>query len=313
MGILSLLLKSWSSSKTSRRPSENGLKRSAAPISSSAFLPGRSPLSSKRRSPRCATRSTLLPAGSSRRAGCIPAIISRRRSPNAGVRTLAYPLLDRRVRRIPRRVSAAAYQSLCLLESRAWARARSPRSFRISIRSRLNGSIACCSRSLQLDFDLVAPCYGHRPLEGLLNGASSRHSPARFTASRCNIPWGPISHSRGALLQHLVTGAQASRPTARPIARVHRGRGDLRWLRDLPGSCRRAPLSPGGLDESKLRVGPGFGTRYSPKPSIARRFGSEFAARSRHSAYSGTREMIPQTPGSGRHSPHDRIVRARLP
>lgn len=133
-----------------------------------------------------------------------------------GVGTLAYPLLRAELSPDPAESISSAYQALFAVSQSLGARGVA------AIVSDLNSVNSqwfyrLLQPVVQLDFDLVAPCYGHRPLEGLLNGGIVAPFTGALYGKQIQHPLGPDFGFSGRLIQHLrADPAAAARPAQHP-------------------------------------------------------------------------------------------------
>ena len=123
--------------------------------------------------------------------------------PEPGVRTLAYPLLTTQGSPDPAQSIAAAYRSLIAVGNSLGAKAVGAI---VSDLESINADwlYRLLQPVLQLDFDLVAPCYGHRPLEGLLNGAILAPFTSALYGKQIQHPLGPDFAFSRRLIEHLA-------------------------------------------------------------------------------------------------------------
>ena len=136
-------------------------------------------------------------------------------APEAGVRTLAYPLVSADLAPDPAQSISAAYQALFAVSQSLGARAVS------AIVSDLDSVTPqwfyrLVQPVLELDFDLVAPCYTHRPMEGLLNGGIVAPLTSALYGKQIQHPLGPDFGFSGRFIQHFLTAQTGSRAAPHP-------------------------------------------------------------------------------------------------
>ncbi|MGH9558891.1 MAG: hypothetical protein ACRD30_06580 [Bryobacteraceae bacterium] len=135
------------------------------------------------------------------------------------VRLLEYPSLEIETGSDPAHSIADAYRSVFAIGSNLGARAMA-----VIVSDLESVTPQWIYRMVQplldLDFDLVTPCYSHGRLEGLLNSGIVAPLTRALYGRRIQHPLGPDFGFSGRLASRLLANAAASRPPARSVASI---------------------------------------------------------------------------------------------